>query len=78
MCGNIERRRRHGSSKTQQTFASNIYEPTKSMKFQVFNTYKHTGLLKRCLEHRKTFAILEIGGKVASGFFKRHLPLHKK
>lgn len=41
------------------------------------NTYKQIGLLKRCLEqsleHRKTFAILEIDGKVASGIFLRHV-----
>lgn len=37
------------------------------------NTYKQIGLLKRSLEHRKTFAILEIDGKVASGIFLRHV-----
>ena len=38
------------------------------------NTYKQTGL-KRCLERNclKTFAILEIDSKVASGFFFRHI-----
>ena len=37
------------------------------------NTYKQIGLLKRCLEQRKTVAILEIGGKVVSGVLCRRV-----
>ena len=45
--------------------------------YNFFNTYKHVGLFKICLVYRRTFAILEIGGKVDSGIFLRHVLLYK-